>query len=305
LFEQTHDAVFILDLDGNHLAANQRAADMLGYPLSEIVYLTVRDISADIRASLGIIERLVDGEHVPLYETKFRRKNGEVFPVEVNVELVCDSEGRPLHIQSVVRDISHRKQVEDALRQANELLNQRVAEVERLQAELREQALRDPLTGLHNRRYLSETLPREIARAERENEPVSVIVSDIDNFKMINDTYGHQAGDRFLVEIAGLMKNCTRISDVVCRYGGEEFLLVFPGASLACAAQRAEEIRQKIADTVLQHEGRELHTTISFGVAAYPDHGTVPENIIIKADKALYMSKQAGRNRVTIWQEDQ
>ena len=301
LFEQTHDAVFILDLEGRYLAANKRAADMLGYTTDELLAISVGDVSAEVDESQKVRERLLEGKHTPIYERHFRKKDGQIFPVEINAELVRDKNGNPLHIQSVVRDISRRKRAQEALRKANEQLSLRVAEVEQLQEELREQVLHDPLTGLYNRRYLAEMLEHEIARTERERSCLSIIVSDIDHFKDINDTYGHQVGDRFLVEISGLLKRYTRSSDLTCRYGGEEFVLVFPGANGDSALQRAEEIRRKCADIVIQHEGKDLSVTMSFGVAVYPDHGKDAEEIIIKADKALYKSKQTGRNRVTVW----
>ncbi len=308
LFEQTHDAVFILDLEGRHLAANQRAVDMFGYSMEEILKLSFREVSVDLEQSHNVLARLLAGEHVPAYERRFRRKDGQVFPVEINVELVHDKNGAPWHIQSVVTDISQRKQAEEAaqeasgaLKRTNEQLSLRVAEVERLQAELREQALRDPLTGLYNRRYLSETMEREIERARRENEPLSVMVSDIDHFKRINDTYGHTIGDRFLMEIARLMKRHTRASDIVCRYGGEEFLLVLPGTDMDCAERRAEELRQMCAEITIPQDGQDLRVTLSFGVATFPMHGQAGEEIIIKADTALYQSKNMGRNRVTVW----
>lgn len=200
-----------------------------------------------------------------------------------------------MHIQSIVREISQRKQAEEALQNAHELLSQRMHEVERLQAELREQALRDPLTGLHNRRYLSETLPREIARARRENNAVSVIVSDIDHFKTINDTYGHQVGDQFLIELAHLMKQSSRGSDVVCRYGGEEFSLILPGANQAEAAPgRPKNCAGAAVKPAIRFEGKELRVSMSFGVATYPVHGQEAECIIICADKALYDSTNTG-----------
>ena len=178
----------------------------------------------------------------------------------------------------------------------------RVKENEQLQAKLREQAIRDPLTGLFNRRYLNETLEREIVRAGRENVPLSVIMADVDHFKMINDTYGHPVGDKFLVEIASLLKSHARGSDIVSRYGGEEFLLVLPGTALDSAARRAEEIRQKCAEIIIQHEGKDLKVTMSFGVAIYPDHGKEAEEIIVKADKALYRAKAQGRNRTVMFE---
>ena len=209
------------------------------------------------------------------------------------------------NVGDVVWEIVKRKQVEESLHQANESLRLYVTEIEQLQVELREQAIHDPLTGLYNRRYLAETLPREIARVKREQGFLSVIVSDIDYFKLINDTHGHQVGDRFLVEIAHVMKTCARESDIVCRYGGEEFLLVIPGATVNDAAKRAEELRHRCSEIIISHAGQALQATLSFGLATFPTHDLDSEQIIIKADRALYQSKNSGRNRVTVWNEHQ
>jgi diguanylate cyclase (GGDEF)-like protein/PAS domain S-box-containing protein len=302
LFDQNHDAVFILDFEGNHLAANQRAAEMFGYTVDEVIRLSLRDVSAELGESLNVLADLLAGKPVPLYERLFRKKGGQIFPVEINAELVRDSEGNPLHIQSVVRDISQRKQDEEALKILNQQLSLQIAEVEQLQIRLREQALHDPLTGLYNRYYLSEMLGREFAQMERESHHLSIIISDVDHFKVVNDTYGHHAGDKLLVEIASLFVASTRSSDIACRYGGEEFLLILPGTPADVAALRAEKLRQKCAELCIQHEGQNIRATVSFGVASYPDHGNAPEEILIKADKALYQSKKSGRNRVTIWE---
>jgi len=198
-------------------------------------------------------------------------------------------------------DVNERKINEQLLELANEQLRAQVEKIENLRAELREQSLRDPLTGLYNRRYLAETITREVARAKRENDHLSIIISDIDLFKTINDTYGHKAGDTFLVSVANLLKNNARSSDVVCRYGGEEFLLVIPGATMEDAYKRADEIRQKCMELIAEFEGKRFSLSMSFGVATYPTHGEDAEEIIIKADKALYHSKRIGRNCVTSW----
>ena len=297
LFDQTHDAVFLLDLNGKFLSANQRASTMFDIPMEDLR----NNVISDVTNIQKYLTRMLSGEEIPVYEIIFQKKDGQILPAEMSMELVRDDDGKPMHIQALVRDISARKQVEDKLKTANEQLQLRVTEVESLQQELREQAIHDPLTGLYNRRYLNETIEREIARANRENDVFSIIISDIDHFKMINDTYGHQVGDTILVEIARIQEKHTRGSDIACRYGGEEFLLVLPGTKLDFAIKRAEEIRQKCADTILQQGENVLNVTMSFGVATYPDHGQEADEIIIKADSAMYKSKQTGRNKVTGW----
>jgi diguanylate cyclase (GGDEF)-like protein len=200
------------------------------------------------------------------------------------------------------QEVTKREQNEQLLESANDHLRRYVREIEHLQAELRTQSLSDPLTGLHNRRYLNEILAHELVRTDREHTPLSIIVADIDHFKTINDTYGHQVGDSVLVAIASLLKKYVRGSDIVCRYGGEEFLLVIHSTTADNAAKRAEEIRQASAALCTQYEHGTVRITISFGIAIYPDHGNNVESLISKADQALYQSKRAGRNQVTIWQ---
>lgn len=207
------------------------------------------------------------------------------------------------YIADVVWEIVKRKQAEELLEVSNEQLHLRVAEVEQLQVELLEQAIRDPLTGLYNRRYLNETLSREIKLTTRNKKPLSIIAMDVDHFKKINDAYGHQVGDLFLIEIAKLIKKYARGSDFICRSGGEEFLMVLPSATLSIAEKRAETLRKKCARITILHEGKPLKVTLSLGVATYPDHGQEAEEVMIKADKALYKSKRSGRNKVTSWIE--
>jgi diguanylate cyclase (GGDEF)-like protein len=159
------------------------------------------------------------------------------------------------------------------------------------------------LTKLYNRHYLNETMPRELIRAERENTCIGVLIADIDHFKRINDTAGHQTGDEFLKAVANLFMCNARGSDIACRHGGEEFLLVLPGATAETTWQRAEEIRQKCEQISILYEGQHLQVTISIGLAIYPQHGKVMNELLAKADKALYHSKHTGRNQVTIWDE--
>lgn len=166
---------------------------------------------------------------------------------------------------------------------------------------LKDQATRDPLTNLFNRRYLEETLQRELHRAERHSTPVSIIMIDIDHFKNINDTYGHDGGDEVLEKIGSLLQKYYRKSDIACRFGGEEFILVLPEMSLDIAIKRAEIIRLATESLCLTLHGQEMKgLTISLGVATYPQHGTSMEALVSAADKALYRAKSLGRNRVEV-----
>jgi diguanylate cyclase len=170
--------------------------------------------------------------------------------------------------------------------------------LEQALAGVREEALTDPLTGLYNRRYLWEFLRREWVRARRRGQPLSVIMLDLDHFKRINDSFGHQAGDYVLAAVAGLLRNQIRASDIVCRYGGEEFALVLPEASRESVRQRAEEIRSAIKQLDLRHQGVALgRITASLGIAQFPNHADGPDALMTAADAALYEAKSTGRDR--------
>jgi len=163
------------------------------------------------------------------------------------------------------------------------------------------ESLSDPLTGLANRRFFQEILLREMRRAQRSNQPISLILADIDYFKGVNDTYGHNVGDEVLEQVASIMLQNVRATDFVIRYGGEEFIVLLPETRLADARQVAEKLRKTVGDTILESTSRPgitLKVTISSGVAAYPADGPTGEAVILAADRALYAAKQRGRNRV-------
>jgi diguanylate cyclase (GGDEF)-like protein len=169
----------------------------------------------------------------------------------------------------------------------------------RLREELRQQSIRDPLTSLHNRRSMEETLEREVHRARRHDGTVTVILLDVDHFKRFNDEHGHDAGDAVLVSVADFLQKRTRGEDLACRYGGEEFLLVLAGAPFEAAMKRAEAIREGIASMPVSVAGRNLGgVTVSIGVATLALHAHEPAELITAADAALYEAKRGGRNRV-------
>jgi len=171
----------------------------------------------------------------------------------------------------------------------------------RLREKLADQSLRDSLTGLYNRRYAEETLLREIGRAKREASALSLVMLDLDHFKRINDEFGHDAGDTALREATTVLVDNFRTSDVVSRVGGEEFLLILPGASIESAGEKIDKVREKVKRLELFYRGRRLPPlTFSAGAASFPANGATPEALLRAADAALYEAKHAGRDRTVL-----
>lgn len=551
LFNQTHDGVFLLDFNGKHIAYNHRAAKMLGYTMEELQELSVANTSAEVDKSMNVIDRLVAGEHVPTYERNFRKKDGTIFPVEINIEVVYDSEGSMTHLQSVVRDITERKQAEAALRESEtrltalfenardaimivdpasglladvnsqaevltgfpkdqligrqalllypedqirkhasfflehsmggprlietEIINAdgvrvpvevsasmiklpngkvvlqgffrdisarkraeknmrdlearwqfavegagdgvwdynlqtnrtfysktwkeqlgyneadigtsveewiarihpedaavvqadmnkymngqspiyvteyrmqckngdykwimargkiiqydtdgnpiriigthtditerkrgeqqiqlHLKEIESLQAELRDQAIHDPLTGLFNRRYMQDVLRREFSRAAREGSTLSLIMIDMDELKKINDSYGHHNGDMAIQLLARKLSTSLRLEDIVCRYGGDEFVILMSGITSENVAQRIDEWHTSLSENQLDVHGSKIHIKFTAGVASFPSDGTSIDEVINFADVALYRGKAHGGNCTVIYKK--
>jgi len=186
---------------------------------------------------------------------------------------------------------SNRKQLEQIERQHLQLLKSETL--------LRDLSIRDSLTGLYNRRYMEESFDRELDRARRKETPLAVIMIDVDHFKVLNDTYGHITGDSTLKFIADFLLGSIRSSDIACRYGGDEFILILPECSRKEAAERAESMRTAFSSAEVRLPEQTISKlTLSFGVSALPQDGSTREELIASADAALYAAKQAGRNRV-------
>ncbi len=223
------------------------------------------------------------------FETMHRES--PVLYVDVLVSPLTQPGGDPSGCLLVVRDITQRYQAQAAEKAYMEM-------VEALKEKLEEQVIRDALTGTFNRRYLNEYLPRRLERAGRGEETICAILFDIDHFKAVNDRYGHKEGDRLLEELGGVLRHSCRTDDVACRYGGEEFVLVLPSTSIDTAVQRAEDIRAAFVERSLASDRGA--TTLSAGIACYPQHGTTDDGLLAAADAALYAAKAAGRNTCVV-----
>jgi diguanylate cyclase (GGDEF)-like protein/PAS domain S-box-containing protein len=188
--------------------------------------------------------------------------------------------------------------VRDVAPELGELLSLSVSNI-RLREKLSIQSIRDPLTGLFNRRYMEESFQKEISRAARKQVSIAVVMLDIDHFKTFNDKHGHAAGDAVLVALAGFLKGRMRGGDVACRYGGEEFALILPECSLEDGVRRSSQLGEEFRTVRVSYGGGTLDPiTLSMGVASYPLHGARPEELLGAADAALYRAKQEGRDRV-------
>ncbi|MFZ4552556.1 MAG: GGDEF domain-containing protein [Aquabacterium sp.] len=264
---------------------NPRLQEMYGYTAEELNARGFMSVVVDedrAKASALLSQRL-SGELKQVHHCfRARRKDGDVIDVELH--------GSSMEIDGGVALISLTLDVTERVRAEREVLA--------LQSQLREQSVRDALTGLYNRRHLDEVLSRELLVAQRYHRPLSIVMADVDHFKAVNDRYGHSAGDMVLRNVADVLKRNARASDICCRYGGEEFLLVMPGMPPEAARLRAEQLRREIASSPCIYGDMPIKVTSSFGVASYPAHGNESSSIINASDAALYAAKNGGRNQV-------
>ncbi len=274
------------------LDANQATANWLEHPIDEIVGEKLEQV-------LTRYPKIVD-------HYKSSKADGQFFyqltdpdyMIEMTISPILGQRGEVDGRVLVLHDVAEQRQMENDLKEANEELKAKLNEIEKLQTQLQEQAIRDPLTGLYNRRYLAEALEREMAQAERENHPVSAIIMDVDHFKDVNDKFGHRCGDYVLEYLSKMLLANTRRGDTVCRYGGEEFVILMPKVGVEIAFARAESWRKAFANATIEYEGHELQVQFSAGVACYPVGVKDGEDLLKAADQALYYSKEHGRNCV-------
>ena len=283
---------------------NRQAQELFGWSESEVLgrdFLTFM-IPEDASVQVGrIVEQAIERGMESHSVNSNLTKDGRKIEVEWHNTIVAGIDGRPDSVLSLAQDVTERVRSQAALQEVNSKLKQRLDHIHELQAQLREQVMRDPLTGMYNRRYLDDALPVEIARALREQTPLSLMMVDIDHFKRVNDTHGHQAGDEVLRMPAEILRAEARRSDVACRYGGEEFVLLLPKMNLESARGRAEHWRRMFAEMEMPVENGKLRCTLSVGIAVFPDHGTSAEELLRNGDRALYLAKALGRNRVVTY----
>ncbi len=288
LLDNIFDAVYMVNNQGIIVYWNDSCARLTGFGSEEMVGQFYQDTLFGSTTDghpdnyNGIDIALTTG--MPgTWKGQICRRNGQRLPVESHVSPVRDHNADTIGVVAVFRDISAHVALEDAHR--------KMLATARL----------DPLTGLHNRLSINEILGVELDRASRYNQPLSVVIVDIDHFKRFNDNYGHETGDIILKNVADVFFNNLRKPDIAGRWGGEEFIIIAPGSDAIDAARMAERLRKFIHDVHTQHCADQV--TASFGIAQY-SHGLMRDQLICLADRAMYQAKNGGRNRVVVSRED-
>lgn len=291
--------VSMIDARGRYVITNQRNAKTIGLP----------------------VEQIEGHDHAQVLSHPAREEILKAWNKTLGGDIVEASysfpeDGRMLHVQgvympitegpqagncmAVFSDVTTLAQTQAQLSEANSRLEQRIAEVLKLQEMLHARAIRDELTGLYNRRHFDECLAAELEQSQLGGHEVTLILADLDHFKVLNDRYGHQTGDAVLRAWADLMQRCMRNTDILCRYGGEEFAIIMPRCSPELACERAEGLRERFSQLSLDTtpDGPRVGTTVSLGVAYARAGDRTPKQLVHEADTALYKAKSLGRNRV-------
>ena len=214
-----------------------------------------------------------------------------------------DKKGKIVGTFGISKDITVRKIADDKLRLQANSLQEQIQEINLLQDQLRDQATRDTLTGLSNRRLMDTALTQQLEQCKRFKQTFNIVIIDIDNFKDINDKYGHQAGDDILEKIGKCILSLTRADDFSGRLGGDEILMAFQKMPVKVMLKKAEIIRKKMEEIYFLSENQRISITVSIGIAAYPIHGITVNELIGRADEALYIAKEKGKNQVVLAQE--
>lgn len=312
------EGIWDWDIPNDVVSHNPSWSDILGFPLHEMAHpvsVFMERLHEDDRGEVGkALENALSGDGAYHHEHRMTRLDGSVIWVLDRGKVVeRDADGKPLRMAGSIVDIGRRKAAEQAvldakaaLEKAYEALGEANAQLERKVAErtaelaaaneeLRLIARNDALTGLPNRRSANERLGEEFARMRRTGQDYCVLMLDVDHFKSVNDTYGHDAGDDVLRAVGAIFSEALRETDFIARFGGEEFLAILPETGIPGAATAAEKVRSSVESADVPHVGR---LTVSIGVAqALPDD-PLPETAVLRADRKLYEAKEGGRNRV-------
>lgn len=306
--EQGPTSIFITDPSGRIERVNSKFLKLTGYTEDEVIGKNPRILKSGKqpeRFYKHLWETICSGQEWQ-GEILNKKKSGELYWEKVSIAPILDAQNTIINFICIKEDITAQREARHKEREINHRLKEQIQEINALQEKLKRQALRDSLTGLHNRYYMDEALEKEFANAQRAKYPISIILLDLDHLKTLNDIGGHATGDYALRSLAAQLRASTRKGDTVCRYGGDEFAIILPNTSPEDALARAQELNQRMKSLTLLYRGDQvLRISFTAGVASYPIHGNSSEEIFNYADVALYRAKLKGRNRVELFSVEQ
>ena len=292
IFKNIDEGVVIFDEKMRIIDLNPAAAKLLQLEFPQLI-----DHSQKIHEDfLRMIQPFFNKEKTNRFEA-ISPHNSEVW-LNICVSPLRNERSLFLGWVAIYEDVTLRKKAEDELRRINQALGNQLDDISKLEDQLREQIKRDALTGVYNRGYLEEVLKHEISKAQINQTCLSLMMLDVDDFKIINDTFGHKAGDVVVIELGRFLKDKTRENDCVSRYGGDEFVLILPGMDNEDARQRAEILCQEIHNLKFSIPGLDLPVTVSIGLSTYPKDGKTNDDLLGAADAALYHAKLSGKDCV-------
>lgn len=287
IFENSKDIIYLSSREGKIIEINKAAVDLFGYTKEELLKLDIaRDLYLHPSDRKKFQEKIEKQGFVKDYEIPMKRKDGTIIYVSVTANVIKDKKGKILGYEGILRDITESEM--------------KKKEISLLYEQTRYLAERDHLTGLFNRRRATELLEQEVERSKRAGDAFSIMMLDVDDLKTVNDTWGHDAGDKVLKEVAHILKDTIRKTDFACRYGGDEFLVILPHTHGEKAKTLAKRISNKIKNKRIIVDGTPLTVRLSIGIATYPYDSILPVELIKIADRAMYESKQSKKYAVTV-----
>lgn len=306
IFNSSVVAIGLTDLEGRYQLVNPAWSNMLGYSAEEAEKLTIHDVTPeDDRTSSSLnYDKLISGGTSSLrVKRRYLCKNGDIIWADLHVSAISDVDGRILGVLGMFVNIDPLIAAETNLNHMNSELSKANLDLQSAIEKLSRLARKDELTGLYNRRELEERLANELQRSQRSKRGFAVAIADLDDFKKVNDTYGHDAGDEVLKALAEVLIGGIRVTDTVGRWGGEEFLFVLPETSQEGARVVLDRIRKRVSTINLRYRDVVIPITISIGMS-YCERKCERDSILKEADLALYEAKHAGKNRVLCYMRE-
>ena len=305
IVEQSPQSIFITDLDGKIDYVNPKFTELMGYSADEILRQNPRILKTEFTPTEFypyLWESLKNGQKW-VGEFVNRRKDESVIYESAVIVPLTDSDGQPTHYVAFEDDITSQKEMAYEISELEKQLQEKTTQLTHLKEQLQEQLIHDQLTGLYNRVYLREILPREILRSMRARNHLILMIMDVDHFRSINDRFGHATGDLVLQSIVKQITESMDRYDLAFRFGGDEFLMLFSGTNDEIGMSRAEQLRKNFEEHPILLDEKEILLTVSIGIAVYPLHGKKEDELLTKAEQALAISQQSGGNCVMLWKE--